>query len=64
MAFYETEPILAWNGFVCAKTLACIQLSEIFGAEPLARMSLVLRDGILRNRANPRERAALRSPYF
>ena len=37
-AFCETEPMLAWNGFVRAKTLACIQLSEILGAEPLARM--------------------------
>lgn len=60
MPFCETEPILAWNGFVRAKTLACIQLSEILGAEPLARMSPVLRycagwcRGILRNRANPR----------
>ena len=34
-----------WNGFVCAKHLACIQLSEILGAEPLARMSPLLRCG-------------------
>ena len=33
MPFCETEPILAWNGFVCAKTLACIQLSKPLAAE-------------------------------
>ena len=70
MPFCETEPILAWNGFVRAKTLAYIRLSEILAAEPLARMSPTARfaqNGDVWNfakQSQSQERAVLRSPYF